>query len=245
MPVLICFCIFSCSKENNPPGTSTLTIINAVTGSNQLVANFNGTVPLNTYLNANRLDYNIFSTYANQFTSYSGRQPLAVYAYPDTLEKSAPLVNLVLDLPVGSIHSLFITGSMEHPDTMLVTDQLPYYPPADSVTGIRFVNLSPGSAPVSIRIQGRNGSAEVSSLSYKGITGFKPYEAKAASEDYVFEFRDAGSGTLITSYQVTGISNPGTAAPNNWRNHNFTLALLGLPGGTGSLASSVLLINNY
>lgn len=245
LPLFICLCLFSCSKENNPQGTSTLTIINAVTGSDLLVANFNGTVPLNNYLNANRLKYNLFTALSNQFTSYSGRQPLAVYAYPDTLEKSTPLVNLVLDLPVGSVHSLFITGTLEHADTLFVTDQLPYYPLADSVTGIRFVNLSPGSAPVSVRILGRTGSAEVSSLPYRGITGFKQYEAKAASEDYVFEFRDAGSGALITSYQTTGISNPGTTAPNNWRNHNFTLALLGQPGGTGNLAPSVLLINNY
>lgn len=243
LPLFIC--LFSCSKENDPQGTSTLTIINAVTGSNLLVTNFNGTVPLNSYLNANRQQYNLFSTFSNQFTAYSGRQPLAVYAYPDTLEKSTPLVNLVLDLPVGSIHTLFITGTMEHPDTLFVADQLPYYPLTDSVMGIRFVNLSPGSAPVSIRIQGRTGSAEVSSLPYKGITGFRQYATKAASEDYVFEFRDAASDALIASYKTTGISNPGTTAPNNWRNHNFTLALLGLPGGTGILAPSVLLINNY
>ena len=245
MPALICLCIFSCSKEKNLHGTSTLTVINAVTGSNLLVTNFNGTIPLNDYLNANKLQYNVFSTYANQFTYYSGRQPLALYAYPDTLEKSTPLINLVLDLPVGSVHSLFLTGTMHHPDTMFVTDQLPYHPLADSVTGIRFVNLSPGSAPVSVRIQGRTGNAEVVSLPYKGITGFKQYEARAASEDYVFEFHDAGSGALITSYQLTGISNPGAVSPNNWRNRNFTLALLGLPGGAGGLAPSVLLINNY
>jgi len=245
LSVCICLCLFSCSKEKGPQGTSTLTIINAVTGSNLLVPNFSGTVPLNTYLNANKVQYNIFSVYANQYTSYSGRQPLGIYAYPDTLEKSAPLLNLVLDLPVGSVHSLFLTGTLEHPDTLFVTDPLPYYPPADSVTGIRFVNLSPGSAPVSISIQGQTGGAEVSSLPYKGITGFKQYAAKATSADYVFEFRDAGSGALITSYQATGISNPGTAAPNNWRNHCFTLVLLGQPGGTGTLAPSVLLINNY
>lgn len=244
-PVLICLCLFSCSKDKNPQGTSTLTIINAVTGSNLLVANFNGTVPLNTYRDANRLMYNFFSAFSNQFTSYNGQLALGVYAYPDTLEKSTPLFNLALDLPVGSVHSLFLTGTMEHPDTVFVTDQLPYYPLADSITGFRFINLSPGSSPVSIRIQGRTGGAEVSSLPYKGITGFRPYAAKAASEDYVFEFRDAGSGALITSYTVTGISDPGIVAPNNWRNHNFTLALLGQPGGTGNLAPSVLLINNY
>ncbi|MBO9728520.1 MAG: DUF4397 domain-containing protein [Chitinophaga sp.] len=239
LPLLICGCLFSCSKEKNPPGTSSLTIVNAIAGSDMLVANFSGTVPLNTYLYANRLPYNFFSVLSNQFSAYSGQQPLAIYAYPDTLEKSTPLFNMSLHLPVGSIHSLFLTGTMQHPDTMLVTDLLPVYLPEDSVTGIRFVNLSPGSAPVSINIQGQTGSVEVSNLPYKGITGFKRYAAKTTSPDYVFEFRDAGSGALIASYQATGISNPGTLTPNNWRNRNVTLALL------GNQTLSVLLINNY
>lgn len=242
----------SCSKQSVPPTPSSLTIINAVVGSAPLVTNFSGTDPITWYLGADQIAYNTFSTDAygnnNQMASYSGMQRLALYQYPDTLQKSKPLFNLALNLPPGSINSLFLTGTVNAPDTLFVTDQLPFHPVSDSATGIRFVNLSPNSPPVSINILGINNGSEVAALPYKGITGFKSYPATQAISSYIFEFRDAATGTLLTTYTADGINNTDSDPyfPSKiWRSRNTTLALIGLPNGSGDAAQTVLMINNY
>jgi hypothetical protein len=101
--------------------------------------------------------------------------------------------------------------------------------------GIRFVNLSPGSAPVSVDIQGGANGSEAASLPYKSITAFKDYPATPAVSAYTFEFRDLASGALLASYRV-----------NSTPYLNYTIALEGIPGvGTGATAQAAYLINNY
>jgi hypothetical protein len=132
---------------------------------------------------------------------------------------------------------------MSAPDTLFTTDTPPYHPPSDSTIGLRFVNLSPASAPVSVNITGGANGSEVSSLPYKSITDFNNYPATAAISDYNFEFRDAATGALIGSYDVTGI-NTLLYGFNNTRLHrNLTLALLGLPGDPATL--KIMLIESY
>lgn len=237
---LVCV-ILSCSKQSSPPGTASLTMINAVVGSSpSLVTNFSDPVqPVTWYYSALKLVYGNWVN-TNQQGSYNGKQKLAVYHYPDTSAHSTPLFNLALDLPVGSIHTLFLTGTVTAPDTLFTTDAPPYHPPSDSSMGLRFVNLSPGRAPVSVNITGGAPGSEVSGLSYKNITGFKNYPATAAVSSYTFEFRDAATGTLIGSLPVTGINNPGS---NARRYRNLTLALLGLPGDPTTL--KIMLIESY
>lgn len=242
--------ITACRKERNtPPGTASLTVINAVTGADNLVVNFSDadTLP-NYYLNAQKIQYATFLP-AYQFSAYSGTQTLRLYNYPDTLPKNNPLVVVTLHLPVGSMNSLFVTGTLSQPDTLLSLDYLPYRAITDSTTGIRFVNLSPGSAPVSVNLQGQPAGSEVKLLPYKGITGFKSYSARSTDSVYTFEFHDAASGQLLCTFTATGINNS-SSDPNNpantWRFRNRTLALTGLPdNGSGNSPQNVLLINNY
>ena len=239
----LCLLLASCTKQGDPPGTASLIIVNTVVGSQPLVTNFSGTKPI-TYYTARQLIYKAFNDYNNLFSAYSGLQQLALYQYPDTTEKSNPLFNLTLDLPVGSIHSLFLTGTVNTPDTVFTKDNLPYYAAGDSAMGMRFINLSPGSNPISVNIVGRANGSEAGSLSYKGVTGFRNYPVKMSLADYVFEFRDAGTGTLIASYTTKGINEPGTIIRNLWVYHSFTLALVGTPGGTGNNAPAVFLITH-
>lgn len=233
--------MLSCTKQSTPAGTASLTMINAVVGSSpSLVTNFSGTAtPITWYYNALKLVYGTWNATYQQ-GSYSGKQQLAVYRYPDTSSHSTPLFNVTLDLPAGTIHTLFLTGTVTAPDTLFTTDSPPYHPPSDSSMGMRFVNLSPGRAPVSVNITGGANGSEVSSLSYKSITDFKNYPATAGVSSYNFEFRDAATGVLIGSYPVTNINNPGT---NARRFRNLTLALLGLPGDPASL--KIMLIETY
>lgn len=236
---LLMLILASCAKQTVAPGAASLTLINAVVGSSPLVTNFKGGNPFE-YYHATQLIYKTFNNNSNRYAQFSGTQPVALYQYPDTTEKSVPLFNLVLDLPVGSVQTLFLTGTVSAPDTMLVKDDLPYH--ADSSMGMRFVNLSPGSSDISVSIKGQTGAPEVARLPYKGSTVFKKYAAGFEVHDYEFEFRDAVSGALLGSYITEGIYHQNTIYAHPWMYKNFTLALVGIPGGTGVNAPAVMLV---
>jgi hypothetical protein len=147
-------------------------------------------------------------------------------------------------LQSGRIYSLYLTGTVAQPDTVFMQEQLAAHSMADSVAGVRFVNLSPGSNPVSVDIKGQANGSEVVSLAYKARTVFKTYKADHAVTSYIFEFRDASSGTLLTTYTLNGVNNASSASlttTNTLRFRNMTIALIG--GRT--TAQSVLLIPNY
>jgi hypothetical protein len=230
----------ACTKQQSFPGTASLTLINAVPNSTpSLVTNFSGTDPIVYYKSALKLVYGTADK-TNQSLAYTGEQPLAIYRYPDTLAHSTPLYNLTLELQSGTIYTLFLTGTLAAPDTMMTIDNPPYHPLADSSLSIRFVNLSPGSTPVSVNVTGSPNGTEVGSLGYKNMTGFKSYTATSTVSHYNFEFRDAATGTLLTSYDLTGIN---TAANNARRYRNFTLAYLGLPGD--ATTRKITLVETY
>lgn len=230
--LLFVLAISACKKETEAirPGTSALTIVNGVVSDSALSANFNGTELGVPYY---RMLLSISYGWAQFYSSYTGQQKLALYQIPDTTPTSKPIYNLTLDLPVNTAHTLFLMGTPQSPDHLFTTDQLPYHAPADSTMGIRFVNLSPGDAPVSVNISSQTPGSTVASLPYKSITAFKNYPAGSAVSSYTFEFRDQATGTLLVSYTLAGINSDGSGAsgPNIWRNKNITLALLEAPAG--------------
>ncbi|MHA4811419.1 hypothetical protein ACX0G9_25185 [Flavitalea flava] len=236
--------LISCAKESIPAGTASLTIANGVTGSSILSTNFASDGPV-TFYTATQLAYKGYAKNQNQFNAYSGSQRIRLFNYPDTLAKDKPLFDLMVDLPVGSISSLFLTGTIDAPDTLLVHDIIPFFPRDDSAMGIRFVNLSLGSGAISVNIQGAVNGSEVTSLGYKAITDFNRYAVKSSLADYVFEFRDAASGTLLASYTTDQINNPGGPNPNLWIYRSFTIALVGKPDGTGDNAPAAFLLSHY
>jgi len=241
LPLWVLACsLLACTKQTVSP-TASLNLINAVPGSTpSLVTNFSGTTPIVWYRTALKLVYGTFDK-ASQGLSFNGPQKLAVYLYPDTTTHSTPLFNLDLQLKPGTINTLFLTGTKAAPDTLLTTDVLPYYPATDSSLGIRFVNLSTGSMPVSVNITGLANGSEATGISYKAVTGFKKYPATAAVSQYNFEFRDAASGTLLGSYVLTGVNSTVAATARRYR--NFTLAFMGLP--TDPASRKIMLIEAY
>jgi hypothetical protein len=243
--IFLLLLITACRKNDiDPDGGASLTIVNSVQGTISLVTNFSGTDTLpNHYINAKQLIYNSFDP-SYQFNAYKGKQKIALYNYPDTLLKDEPLLRLELDLPVGSIHSLFVTGTVAAPDTLFIEEHPPYRPVSDSTTGIRFMNLVPGSSGVSVNLAGQANGSEANLLHYKEVTAFKSYAATSNVNSYTFEFRDAANGALLASYTAEDINN-GSSDLNNpfnkWRFRNCTLALLRAADDT----NTVLLINNY
>jgi len=226
--------ITSCKKQNiTPKATASLTIVNAVVGTYQLMTNFNGGGPIYYNNGAAQINYGLYYAVTDQFGYYSGEQHLALFNYPDTLSTSKPVVNLTLNLPGGSIKTLFVSGTVANPDTLLVTDKIPFHPIGDSTMSLRFVNLSKGSAPISINISGQPNGSLVASLPYRSITRFLNFPAKSTTDDYRFEFRDAASGTLIAVYNARSVGADGDIyVQNKYLYRSNTVELFGQPGGT-------------
>jgi hypothetical protein len=136
----------------------------------------------------------------------------------------------------GSYYSLFLSGTSPSAiDNVLIRESYKNY--TDSICGFRFINLAPGSNPISINLTGAAAGSTVSSLPYKSYSNFIQLPGKAANTGYSFEFRDATSRTLIATYTFSAPSNP----PPYF--HNVTLVLKGLVGG--SPAANVLLDKDY
>jgi hypothetical protein len=204
-----------------------------------------GTDSLEFYNTALYIEYGSYQ----EFSSYQGTTSLSLSPITDT---SISLWIGSFNFAIGKIYSLFFVGMDSlHIDTLLTIDTPPYHAISDSSIGVRFANLSAGSNPVSVDIKGLPPGSEVPSLSYKGITSFNSYTANAdAPSSYVFEFRDAVSRNLLTSkssFTMSHILN-GTgsnSSTNNYRFRNFTIALIGIPGETGSNIQRAILIDDY
>lgn len=238
--------IASCTKEHvKPDGTASLTIINGLidTGYQSLMLTSSEIAGPQTP--ASPTLSKAISGEAYEFGFLSGKR--AVYLYTvgnDRLVSGPPLINLDIEFPNGYIGSLFIAGTLKKPDTLLVKDQPVYFPPADSGMGLRFVNLAQGGLAVSVNIKGQANGTEVNRLPFKAITEFKRYAADAAAGSYVFEFRNSGTGELLTSFTISNVNNPGTVSANLWRYRNFTLVLCGAPGSLHTPLSAVIVKNH-
>jgi len=234
--------VSSCTKSPKPEGAASLILVNAMVGTSRVITNFDDTQPLHYFSGAFQAMYG-WASILNKFNSYSGTCHLSVYDYQDTAGK--PVLSTVIDLPIGSSHSLLLTGTKQQPDTVFTEDKPPYFG-GDSSTGMRFINLSPGSGAISINLQGQANGSVVSSLPYKGVTDFKVFPARSTVTDYVFEYRDAVSGNLIATYTAMNVGGPGQSySANQWMFKNNTLALIGSPDSIGTYQQRILLINNF
>jgi hypothetical protein len=160
----------------------------------------------------------------------------------------------ILPLKAGKIYSLFLCGTdTTAPDFLFTTDSLPYHAPSDSTVGIRFVNLSTGSNPISINLEGTGNGSEVGNLAYKAITGFKNYLSNSSMTNnggYLFVIRDASSGDSLTSFSLSGNGRVvGLADPNIGNNalvfKNVTIAFVGQPGSNVIVPQMAILVEDY
>lgn len=239
--VILSLALVSCKKEQTfkVSGASSLTVVNGVVGNTQLYTNFNGGPTNGMYYSG---IFYINYGYSIYFNYYHGQQKLGLFQDADTTATSKPLFNLTLDLPVNTMHTLFLMGTPQAPDELFTTDQLPGHPLSDSTMGIRFVNISQGSDPVSVNLAGQANGSEADGLAYKGITPFKNYSAGSGISSYTFEFRDKATGALLGNCVINGVNNDGSQySPNLVRNRNFTIAFLGASGGQA--ANRALLIS--
>jgi hypothetical protein len=172
-----------------------------------------------------------------KFTLQAGKTPLYLFPTDDSLH---PYMNKIISTSAGDIYSLYLTGKLPNIDTVFTKETIiPRFP--DSFMAIRFINLSQGSVPVSINIQGSDNGSEITSLSYLAISDFKSYSAKNIGTEATrtFEVRNASSGDLLSTYKITGTS-ISTGIP---RFHSITLVIRG--NVDGSPALGITRINNF
>jgi hypothetical protein len=234
---IIWFFMPGCSKQASLHPVASLNVINALPASAPLILVQGSIAPaIGEFGSIGALSYASTAV----LTAPSGSESFyVVQDNVDTMSINAQggdfMFSGTLNFTAGGLYSLFITGAdTSNPDYLLVQDT----PPAqtDSTVGIRFVNLSTGSNPVSVDIQGQPNGSTVSSLAYKNITSFANFAATSSVSSYIFEFRDATSGNLLASYTLSGV--------NSVLFKNLTIALIGQPAG-GTVAQSCIRVNSF
>lgn len=143
------------------------------------------------------------------------------------------------------VYTLFIYGDSTNAQAILKEEtDLPFIPndklytSTDSVVNVRFINLSPNSVPLKIKISTAT-TNEADALAYKEITTWRAFKAApAATTTYSIQIRNATTDALITTYSF--------AANATKRFKNVTLMIRGLMGTTtGVNAFGVTEINYF
>jgi hypothetical protein len=260
-PVLAAIVLFTytaCQKATTAPSVlkpAAFTVVNVIPNSAPIVPVFNTSSDIEFFGTALAIGYPGFSEYSPS----AGNDTLyVVQQNNDTLDIGPKATGLmfysILNLKAGGIYSLFLTGAdTSSPDYLLTTDSLTYHGPADSAVGIRFVNLSTGSNPMSINLEGSPNGSEVINLPYKGITGFKDYVCNSTMTNsaYLFVIRDVATGDSLTSYTLYGfgVGNVGTGLEDPNGNaltfKNVTIAVYGSENSSSNFPLGTSLIDDY
>jgi hypothetical protein len=246
----------ACQKTGTIPSTprpAALTVVNLVPGSTFIIPVINSGSAITYFSNAFHIPYGNFEEYSPP----GGMDTTYVVQGNDTLDIGPKTSDIFLydvsDFKPGGIYSLFLTGAdTNSPDYLLTIDSIPYYEPSDSVMGIRFANLSTGSNPISVNLEGSSNGSEVSSLPYKGITTFKQYVNNSTTTDFLFVIRDAATGDSLTQFDFlqSGSFNDGYGLtdPNNsylLTFKNVTIAIFGSESATSAFPLQTALIDDY
>ena len=143
---------------------------------------------------------------------------------------------------VAGIGTLLISGQGENVEaTFLQDDIIRFTAKSDSLTGVRFINLSPDSDLVMVRIQGE-ASAIANNIAYRSASGYIELPSTRDVGTYIFEFTDSEGNVLATSGVLDLLPDRGIFAL--FRNQSFIL--MGLSNdGEGGNSLSVVQLNNY
>jgi hypothetical protein len=246
----------ACQKATTAPplsGVASFTVVNAIPNTvNNVIPVINTSQTIMWFQSA----YSIAYGHSYEYSPIGGNDTVYVVQNNDTLDIGPKALGEmfygILPLKKGGIYSLFLCGAdTSSPDYLFTTDTLPYYSPVDSVMGIRFVNLSTGSNPISINLEGSTNGSEVNSLSYKEITGFRQYVNNSTIVDYLFVVRDATSGDSLTQFDfvASGSGNNGYGLTNPYNSilltfKNVTIAIYGSASNV-NVPLSTTLIDDY
>lgn len=217
---IVCIALYaimltSCKKQEvKLTPLASIQITNAVIGGSELQFGTNmATIPNNAY------------------TTYGILTGSQVLKLSSTVVPNPVYYNETKDFVNGGVYSLFLTGSPVAVESVFLKEEnIPSH--TNNVFGARVINLVPGGVPISVNLQGSAKGSFILSLAYKSISAFKDVSALDAEGDKVFEFRNAATGDLITSFTVPSYSLP--------RFRNITLVF------TGNVSTETTIkVNNY
>jgi len=234
---------FSCKKGLRPEGTASFTIVNAMSGLNNGLINFNPNY-LSTakYLTGMNAKYRVFDP-GNHITIPAKEQPLVIYSAPVSNAQDKPIYQLNINPAVGDASTLFLCGTIQQPESILITQLPPYHSVADSTLGLRFLNLAPAKTPVRIHISGEGIDKSVTSLGYQSATGYLALNARANVVNVLVEIFDQTTGELLQRYTLQDVGTT-VSDQNKWRYRNYTLVWL--PNDVnGTLAADPFLIADF
>jgi len=189
--------ISACQKTKYVPPPASVTVVHAMANETHSIASLFGAKQSLQYFSTMQ-KINRYASFL--FSPVAGPTSIQVVPSTDTMFN---ILNINLTLLSGNMYTLFLAGDSTKPDTVLTTDNIPYYPFSDSVAGIRFINLVPDSKPVLVNLQGNDPTKvdEFTNIAYKQITAFKQYAATSSSPtSYKFEIRDQTSDSLLYTY---------------------------------------------
>jgi hypothetical protein len=137
-------------------------------------------------INSESIDYKEHSGYLNFFT---GDQNFKFKIF----NTSNTLIDTIFNLKNGKTYSVFVIDSLAHLETLLVSDSAAT--PTEGKAMVRFVNLSPDSPALGVKI---NGSANplFGAQPFKQVTEFKEVAAQTVS------FSVSGGDHELTSNEV-------------------------------------------
>jgi len=188
------------------PPSGNLLIANMVAGGGTLTYNGLSTPTISNYASTS---FPVLAGQAQVNLANNAVTPAAVY------------YNQSISAADAGNYSLFLAGTPAAIDAVLITESYTNFAKTDSLCGVRFINLAPGSNPISVNVTGQASGSTITSLAYKAYSNFIQFPAKAANTTYAFQVRDATTGNLISSYTL-----------NTPFFHNVTIVLRGVVGGS-------------
>jgi hypothetical protein len=258
---IFCVCqyllVSGCQKTTTAPaitGVADFTIVDAIPNNAEVIPVINTAEPIEWFGNAYAIPFGWFY----QYSITPGSDTVYVVQGSDTLnigpKATGQMFYGILPIQNGRSYSLFLCGAdTTSPDYLLTTDTLPYHARNDSTVGIRFVNLSTGSNPISINLEGSPIGSEAGSLAYKSITGFRNYISNSSVTygGYSFVFRDATTGDSLAIESLAGfgssfgvgLQDPFSFGPLVFK--NITIALIGQPEANSPVPLQTIVIDNY
>ncbi|MBO9573422.1 MAG: DUF4397 domain-containing protein [Chitinophagaceae bacterium] len=211
--------IISCKKnefDTKPLGS--LNVVNAVIGG--------GDVKLNANYRDSAKNYN-----AKAFALNTGDRAIKLYS---TSDSTKPYYLQNHQIKTGGLYSIFLFGNSPSPETIFIEDVIPHY--ADSVFGVRVINLAFGGTPLNVTVASDPSTTILQNIAYKDLTDFVaiPLLNTVPEESVTFEIRDAGTNDILLTYSVPEFEDfnyPGISIAKQ-RFKGITLVITGIAGET-------------
>lgn len=244
--VVIILSLLSCKKETvKRASLSSYSIVNATTDVAAVRAYAaDHEIPWKTLPATD----NILQYVSGNYSIYAGSYVLKAANAADTISTLFASSDKAEMLEEAMLSTLFLAGNTvaDYESVFLKNEKLPLY--ADSVMGIRYINLVPGSTGLNITLSTSSTVNEAAGLNYKQVTGFKTYPALQSTAPITFQVRDAGGallGSFVFPYTPPSSGNYKTSAIPFARFKNLTLVIKGVIGGTDTNAIGIFPVPHY